>query len=671
MKNKLILLSMLLSTGALLPSCISENEKTSVYPSVSEVSSEQASSSEKESSSSSSSKEYTFNLHKEVTELKVGDSLQLTYETNFEEATVSFESDNEEVLSVSASGLVKAFKKGEAKITATLAGTELKDSVSFHVVTADEYYLSRAATALETSLAKEKENAVGGSFDTSTFKVYKDSLQINYSETNKEKFYMEGNTLRDLLLTDKKVTDTEIGVVGEDLEQEKVDNYLKLAHYDWNNNVVYGFSNLVKEIIKGKYFYGFGSAKEGMQASIAKEDDLTKYSFETKYLDDSVSYDKKYYENALSFTFDNNDQLTAGQYDIKEYDASDYDTENKKLTASATPRKNLSSSFSLAYGRRGEEDNEALDKSDYLIQSFEIDTSGFRNQGEGEALLYVGDQEPLEVKNVLPAIYLEDTFTVKSISDTSVLSTSKQGKATYITALKSGEATIEVETSMLKTASLKVKVIDIPVSKIEFGANVQKEIDVGQKAEYKVEVSPVNAGDRSWTAEFENEEMKNIASLTIDQDNSKFILEGLSGGKVKIIVKSVSNPEVGASIEVTVKAKAEETGIDAVKALMIGSTYKNSLGTLMIKDGTNGTASLYGGNEYTFTYHLIEQSGDFVFSIDSVTPTSSINDDKYQLQTGTGKSSREPNTISKDGKTLIITNVKTSSGLTQLRCTKQ
>lgn len=671
MKNKLILLSMLLSTGALLPSCISENEKTSVYPSVSEVSSEQASSSEKESSSSSSSKEYTFNLHKEVTELKVGDSLQLTYETNFEEATVSFESDNEEVLSVSASGLVKAFKKGEAKITATLAGTELKDSVSFHVVTADEYYLSRAATALETSLAKEKENAVGGSFDTSTFKVYKDSLQINYSETNKEKFYMEGNTLRDLLLTDKKVTDTEIGVVGEDLEQEKVDNYLKLARYDWNNNVVYGFSNLVKEIIKGKYFYGFDSAKEGMQASIAKEDDLTKYSFETKYLDDSVSYDKKYYENALSFTFDNNDQLTAGQYDIKEYDASDYDAENKRLTASATPRKNLSSSFSLAYGRRGEEDDEALDKSDYLIQSFEIDTSGFRNLGEGEALLYVGDQEPLEVKNVLPAIYLEDTFTVKSISDTSVLSTSKQGKATYITALKSGEATIEVETSMLKTASLKVKVIDIPVSKIEFGANVQKEIDVGQKAEYKVEVSPVNAGDRSWTAEFENEEMKNVASLTIDQDNSKFILEGLSGGKVKIIVKSVSNPEVGASIEVTVKAKAEETGIDAVKALMIDSTYKSSLGTLMIKDGTNGTASLYGGNEYTFTYHLIEQSGDFVFSIDSVTPTSSINDDKYQLQTGTGKSSREPNTISKDGKTLIITNVKTSSGLTQLRCTKQ
>ncbi|HBE99020.1 MAG TPA: hypothetical protein DDW18_03190 [Firmicutes bacterium] len=469
---------------------------------------------------------------------------------------------------------------------------------------------------------------------------------------------MEGNTLRDLLLTDKKVTDTEIGVVGEDLEQEKVDNYLKLARYDWNNNVVYGFSNLVNEIIKGKYFYGFDSAKEGMQASIAKEDDLTKYSFETKYLDDSVSYDKKYYENALSFTFDNNDQLTAGQYDIKEYDASDYDAENKKLTASATPRKNLSSSFSLAYGRRGEEDDEALDKSDYLIQSFEIDTSGFRNQGEGEALLYVGDQEPLEVKNVLPAIYLEDTFTVKSISDTSVLSTSKQGKATYITALKSGEATIEVETSMLKTASLKVKVIDIPVSKIEFGANVQKEIDVGQKAEYKVEVSPVNAGDRSWTAEFENEEMKNIASLTIDQDNSKFILEGLSGGKVKIIVKSVSNPEVGASIEVTVKAKAEETGIDAVKALMIGSTYKSSLGTLIIKDGTNGTASLSGGNEYTFTYHLIEQSGDFVFSIDSVTPTSSINDKRYQLQTGIGRSSREPNTISEDGKTLKITNIK-------------
>ena len=671
MKKKLMLLTLALSTSAFLPSCTNEKETTSAESSVNDISSEIESNSSERESSSVIEVEYTFKLLAEVNELKVGDSLKLTYETNFENAKVSFKSDNEEILSVSEEGLVKALKKGEAAISASLEGTKLKDSVSFHVVTPDEYYLSRTAKNLETSLTKEKENAVGGNFDASTFKVYKNSLQINYSETNKEKFYLEGKTLRNLLLTEKAITDTSVGVLDEDLTQEAIDNNLKLAHYVWNNNVVYGFSNLVKEILNGKYFYGYDKAKEGMQATITKKNDVTEYSFASKYLDDSTSYDKKYYENSLIFSFDNNDQLLDGQYAIKEYGASDYDMENKKLVDSAKPRKTLASSFSLAYGTRTDEDAEALDKSDYLIQSFEIDTSSFRNHGEGEALLYVGDQEPLQIKNVIPTIYLEDTFNVKNISDPSVLTTFKNGNVTYLSALKKGETTLEVETSMLKTASIKIKVIDVPVTKIEFGANVQKEIDVGQKAEYKVDVSPVNAGDRSWTAKFENKEMEKIASLSIDQENSKFILEGLSGGKVKVLVSSLSNPEINASIEVTVKAKAEESAIDTLKALMIGSTYKNSLGSFIIKDGTNGEATLYGNNKYNFTFSILEQKGTFVFSIDSVTPTSSINQSKYQLQTGTGKSSLEPNTISEDGKTLVVTNIKTSSGLTKLTCKKQ
>lgn len=598
-----------------------------------------------------------------VSGLKVGDTLKLEYEitpTNATNKEVIFTSSNEEVLKVDNEGNVTTFKEGESTIKVSLKDTTLEDSLTIKVVALNSDYLEQANSLLDESLLKEKSSSNGGNFNDISFKVYEDSLQINYSENNIIKYYLEGKTLKELLLNNDKITDSSIGTIDAELTSDDVSNYLNLFQYNLENKAIFGISNIVKELLNSKYFYSYQLALDNLKVNYVDKDSLSTYTFNTKYIDESISYNKKYYENNLTFSFNKDNQLVKGSYDILSYNINDYDEVNKVLVNNAKPIKSITSIFNLSYLTRVKEDKSSLNKSDYLIKSFEIDTTHFRNKGEGEALLYVGDELPIEVKNVVPKVYLEDTFTVSNISDESVITTTKNGKVTYLKALKKGEAIVTIETSLLKTSSIKIKVSDIPINKIEIGEGALTNIDVGQSAIYKVNVSPFNAIDKSWSIKFESEEMSKLANLTVDTNNSTFTLKGLSGGKVKVIVTSNANKNISTSIEVTINALIVSQ-LDTIKNIMIGSTYKAYPGTITFIDGSNGKAdfskSSTPNDKCTFTYSISEENNNYVLTISNLVKDPSYSSNGYYISEGSGKR-LEPNTISKDGLVLSITGAK-------------
>ncbi len=638
--KKLILFALTFSSMLVLPSC-NNNDNPDVIKTDVEVTS------------------ITFKT--KVQEMKIGDTLKLDYEVTPNNATkkdVSFTSDNESVLKVDNEGIVTALSEGEATIKVSLIDTTLSDSLTIVVTSSKEYYLETLNSLLDKSLLLEKEKSNGGNFNEASFSVYKESLQVNYSSNNKIKYYLEGDSLKELYLNNKTITDNKLGTLNDDLTQDQVDNYLKLFRYTFENKTLFGISNIVKELLNGKYFYGYQNALESLNVTFNEDKDkaLSTYNIKTKYIDDSTSYDEKYYDNSLSFSF-NDKELVSGSYKINAYNKKDYDESSKTLMEGANPIKTLTSSFNLIYlTERINEDDTALNKSDYLIKSFEIDTSNFRNKGVGDALLYVNDEVLLEYKNILPEVHLSDTFTISNISDESVLTTTKNGKVEYLKALKEGEATVTVETSMLKSASIKIKVSSVPVNKIEIGTTSLTKLDINQSATYKVDVYPFDVADKTWTAKFESEDMAKLATLTTDMDNSTFSLKALAAGKVKVIVTSNANSDVSTSIEVTINAPA--SGVDAVKNLMIGSTYKAYPGTIKFIDETNAEGdfsnSAFPNNKCTFNWSIEEKDGKYVFTITNLKKDENYSTSGFSLKEGSQKNTYDINYISEDAKQLVV-----------------
>ena len=588
-------------------------------------------------------------------ELKVGETLKLTWEIEPAEAetkTVSFTSSNENVLAVSSEGLLTAKDEGNATIAIKLEGTDKSDSIDFQVIMTKDALLSKLKSILLEGLDHEKEEAMDGTINSSIeFNVYKDSLQINYDANTKVRYYMVGKSLTALNLKPDSVEETTIGVLDEDLSQEQVDNYTKLFSYVYKNNAVFGLSSLLSTVISDSYFFGLEDAKENLKFVSNSENSETTYALTTNYVDASVSYDKRYYENSLSFSINQNGQLTKGSYSIEPFSSTDYDFTKNEKKDGAKATKPDKFAFTISYGERKEEDNDTLNRSDYLVQNFNIDTKSWRNKGEGEALLYIGDEVPVEVTNVSPALHLADTYSVESISNSSVINYNTKGNITYLTAISKGEATVTITNSYLKASSIKIKLIDVPAQKIEIGVTSLKEIEIDQTAEYKVSVTPLDAADRSFEAAFENEGMSQYATLTLVPEDSKFTLKGLKAGKVKVIVTAKSNPSISDSIEVVIKAKLD--GLEAIKAMLVGATYKNSLNTLTFIDATSGTAALYKGNRYSFNYNVELLSNQYVLVFSNVTATTQTNTENV-LNEGNG-ARLDPNIISNDGKQIKVT----------------
>ena len=99
----------------------------------------------------------------------------------------------------------------------------------------------------------------------------------------------------------------------------------------------------------------------------------------------------------------------------------------------------------------------------------------------------------------------------------------------------------------------KVDVTDITINNLE---QLEKELTEGDKVTVKVTVSPDNATKKSVTYTSDNE-----AVATVSADG---VITAVAEGTATITIQSVSNPEVKASVTITVAAKKPETAVTSI-----------------------------------------------------------------------------------------------------------
>jgi len=515
------------------------------------------------SPSSSQEDNVSLTLDKEVTSLSLGSTLQLSYailpQGNYE---VLFSSSDTSILTVSSSGLVTPMAKGKASVTAVVKDhPSASDSLELEVVDAP-LTLKDVLNELKSLQEKEMSSVDTGSFlyqegtasSSYSYTVYQSSLQIE-GQGSKIRYYKTGNDLTALTLTSSSITETTLGTVGTDMTQETADSYLSAFCLHQS----FGASGVLDNVLSaGDFASGLSPIGE------EETEGGTVYSLSASF-SSGEGKSALYHVNEASFTV-NKGNLVEASYSKKSYLGLSEAPEE-----GSTPDQSESFSASLHYGERKASDEKMLDRSDYLIQSFALDTSLWV---DGEAKLYVGSSFPLEMKDVLPEIHLEDNLRVpeNGIGNPSVIAAEKRGDITYVTALKAGTSTLTVETSYMKSVTLTVEVLEVPPSSIEISATALTEIRIGQKAPYKVTLMPASLSDKSFTAAFEEEAMSEIAELTLDEVNSCFYLEGKKAGEVTVKVAASMDPAITAEITVTVKKDKDVTITAGKTTLAVGQS---------------------------------------------------------------------------------------------------
>lgn len=515
------------------------------------------------SPSSSREDDVSLVLDKGVTSLSLGSTLQLSYailpQGSYE---VLFSSSDTSILTVSSSGLVTPMAKGKASVTAVIKDhPSASDSLELEVVDAP-LTLKDVLNELKSLQEKEMSSVDTGSFlyqegtasSAYSYTVYQSSLQIE-GQGSKIRYYKTGNDLTALTLTSSSITETTLGTVGTDMTQETADSYLSAfcLHQSFGASGV-----LFNALSAGDFASGLSPIGE------EETEGGTVYSLSASF-SSGEGTSALYHVNEASFTV-NKGNLVAASYSKKSYLGLSEAPEEGR-----TPDQSESFSASLHYGERKASDEKMLDRSDYLIQSFALDTSLWV---DGEAKLYVGSSFPLEMKDVLPEIHLEDNLRVpeNGIGNPSILTAEKRGDITYVTALQAGTSTLRVETSYMKSVTLTVEVLEVPPSSIEISATALREIQIGQKAPYKVTLMPASLNDRSFTAAFTEEAMSEIAELTLDEVNSCFYLEGKKAGEVTVKVAASMNPAITDEITVTVKKDKDVTITASKTTLAVGQS---------------------------------------------------------------------------------------------------
>lgn len=515
------------------------------------------------SPSSSREEDVSLVLDKGVSSLSLGSTLQLSYAIRPQGSyEVLFSSSDTSILTVSSSGLVTPMAKGKASVTAVIKDhPSASDSLELEVVDAP-LTLKDVLNELKSLQEKEMSSVDTGNFlyqegaasSSYSYTVYQSSLQIE-GQGSKIRYYKTGNDLTALTLTSSSVTETTLGTVGTDMTQETADSYLSAfcLHHSFGASGV-----LFNALSAGDFASGLSPiGKEEREGG-------TVYSLSASF-PSGEGTSALYHVNEASFTV-NQGNLVAASYSKKNYLGLSEAPEE-----GSAPDQSESFSASLHYGERKASDEKMLDRSDYLIQSFALDTSLWV---DGEAKLYVGSSFPLEMKDVLPEIHLEDNLRVpeNGIGNPSILTAEKRGDITYVTALKAGTSTLSVETSYMKSVTLTVEVLEVPPSSIEISATALREIQIGKKAPYKVTLMPASLSDKSFTAAFTEEAMSEIAELTLDEVSSCFYLEGKKAGEVTVKVAASMDPAITDEITVAVKKDKDVTIAASKTTLAVGQS---------------------------------------------------------------------------------------------------
>lgn len=355
---------------------------------------------------------------------------------------------------------------------------------------------------------------------------------------------------------------------------------------------------------------GLSNDNSKEKAVVRKIDNLDNnfvYKIESKFEGDTSYYNEISFEIGLS-----GDKLVSFKFDQKVYNSNGYDFTAHALKTDATPYQTAADDATLNYGTRVDSDENKLDKNDYKIKAFTIQSIGDNNQID----LDYNDGVAFDLKTTIttPNKYLDESFTYKS-SNPNVISVSTISKKLMVKG--AGTATITMTYENGASATTDITVVSHPVTSISI-TNTTKELYVGDTLNLTVQVNPDNASTKEYTIEVT--EGSDVATLRLNYDGS-YTLVGKKAGTIKVQAKAKDNDTLSKVVEFTVKEKPA-ADLSTVKANIVGyGPYSNKYGDISFDFKNDGTAKLefYKGRIYTLNWDIsVNSDGTYELSMKSI-----------------------------------------------------
>lgn len=572
----------------------------------------------------------------------VGDEVDFTVSVLPEDATdKSYELTTSTVDLLSIEGKkVTAIKEGHASLTAKAGSIE--KTINFDVKKPIESVeFDEIKTVLETALIKEKTNSNGGSWkhkklDLTTeekqydWTVYTDSIQkritSNEGEYVDDLTFIQANSesknyLHNIIDTtsqteaNNKVKETKKSVgngFSDVLKQDQANNAISMISEDtdYSGSSVYGISQYALNYLTETSSKGLSNDNSKEKAIVRKIDNLDNnfvYKIESKFEGDTSYYNEISFEIGLS-----GDKLVSFKFDQKVYNSNGYDFTAHALKTDATPYQTAVDDATLNYGTRVDSDENKLDKDDYKIKAFTIQSIGDNNQID----LNYNDGVAFDLKTTIttPNKYLDESFTYQS-SDPNVISVSTISKKLMVKG--AGTATITMTYENGASATTDITVVSHPVTSISI-TNTTKELYVGDTLNLTVQVNPDNANTKEYTIEVT--EGSDVATLRLNSDGS-YTLIGKKAGTIKVQAKAKDNDTLSEVVEFTVKEKPA-ADLSTVKANIVGyGPYSYKYGDISFDFKNDGTAKLefYKGRIYTLNWDIsVNSDGTYELSMKSI-----------------------------------------------------
>lgn len=535
---------------------------------------------------------------------------------------------------------VTAIKEGHASLTAK-AGL-IEKTINFDVKKPIESVeFDEIKTVLETALIKEKTNSNGGSWkhkklDLTTeekqydWTVYTDSIQkritSNEGEYVDDLTFIQANSesknyLHNIIDTtsqteaNNKVKETKKSVgngFSDVLKQDQANNAISMISEDtdYSGSSVYGISQYALNYLTETSSKGLSNDNSKEKAIVKKFDNLDNnfvYKIESKFEGDTSYYNEISFEIGLS-----GDKLISFKFDQKVYNSNGYDFTAHALKTDATPYQTAVDDATLNYGTRVDSDENKLDKDDYKIKAFTIQSIGDNNQID----LNYNDGVAFDLKTTIttPSKYLDESFAYQS-SDSNVISVSTISKKLMVKG--AGTATITMTYENGASATIDITVVSHPVTSISI-TNTTKELYVGDTLNLTVQVNPDNANTKEYTIEVK--EGSDVATLRLNSDGS-YTLVGKKAGTIKVQAMAKDNDTLSEVVEFTVKEKPA-ADLSTVKANIVGyGPYSNKYGDISFDFKNDGAAKLefYKGRIYTLNWDIsVNSDGTYELSMKSI-----------------------------------------------------
>lgn len=396
------------------------------------------------------------------------------------------------------------------------------------------------------------------------------------------------------------------------MKQDQANNAISMISEDtdYSGSSVYGISQYALNYLTETSSKGLSNDNSKEKAIVRKIDNLDNnfvYKIESKFEGDTSYYNEISFEIGLS-----GDKLVSFKFDQKVYNSNGYDFTAHALKTDATPYQTAVDDATLNYGTRVDSDENKLNKDDYKIKAFTIQSIGDNNQID----LNYNDGVAFDLKTTIttPNKYLDESFAYQS-SDSNVISVSAISKKLMVKG--AGTATITMTYENGASATTDITVVSHPVNSISI-TNTTKELYVGDTLNLTVQVNPDNANTKEYTIEVT--EGSDVATLRLNSDGS-YSLVGKKAGAIKVQAKAKDNDTLSEVVEFTVKEKPA-ADLSTVKANIVDyGPYSYKYGDISFDFKNDGTAKLefYKGRIYTLNWDIsVNSDGTYELSMKSI-----------------------------------------------------